>query len=271
MDLVEGEILLAHLVEDAEKMLFSTENAAGDAVFFQKLRYLPDDPFDVRLAQGVVAVQAVADLGVDLGLEILEAQVLELDLDPVQPQAVGQGGVDVHGLLGDQGLLLGLLEVQGAHVVQPSASLTRTTRMSSAMARIILRMFSAGLLLGFEGDLADLGHPVHDVGHFLPEVLLDLVDGGLGVLHGVVQKPGGHRGRVQTQFGQDVGRLQGMGQVGLPRKPGLPGVGCGGKYVGLADQVQVGLGHGVRQPVDDFVYADHRAAGRIGVGRAIAW
>ncbi len=35
------------------------------------------------------------------GMEVTEGEVFELRLDPVNPQAVGQGGIDVQGLLGD--------------------------------------------------------------------------------------------------------------------------------------------------------------------------
>ena len=39
-----------------------------------------------------------------------------------------------------------------------------------------------------EGQLADLGDPVDDVGHFVAEILLQVVQGGGGVLHRVVQQ-----------------------------------------------------------------------------------
>ena len=49
---------------------------------------------------------------------ILETQVLELGLDGIQAQAVGQRGIDVERLAGNLVLLVGGHGREGAHVVK---------------------------------------------------------------------------------------------------------------------------------------------------------
>ena len=185
----------------------------------------------------------------------------------MQPQAVGQGRVDVHGLLGNERLLVGLLKLQGAHVVQAVGQLDQDHPDVLGHGQDHLAdVFGLGLFLGLEGDEAYFGDPVHDVGHFLAEKLLQLVHGGLGVLHGVVEQARGDGGGVQAHVGQDAGGFQGMGQVGFAGKAHLPGVGGGGKDVGLGDErlllfIEVGAGL-----VEYFVDADHAAYG-LALGR----
>ena len=63
-------------------------------------------------------------------------------------------------------------------------------------------VFRLRLFLGVEGHHVDLGHAVHDVGHLFAEQLVELVDGGIGVFHGVVQQARGHGVLVEAHFGQ---------------------------------------------------------------------
>ena len=83
-------------------------------------------------------------LVVDLRVEEAERVVLELALDPVDAEAVRERRVDVERLLRDLALAL---RRRGAPSVRMlcvrSASFTRMTRMSRAIASSILRKFSA--------------------------------------------------------------------------------------------------------------------------------
>ena len=89
-----------------------------------------------------------------------------------------------------------------------SASLIRTTRMSSTMASIILRRFSACCSSRVsEINLADLGDAFDDVGYLLAELLADVNDGDRSVLDRVVQQAGGDGHRVHLHFGREPGRL----------------------------------------------------------------
>ena len=66
----------------------------------------------------VLLLQIVRNLLVAHRVQDLQRPVLQLPLDPLHTQPVGQGGVDLHGLHGDVPLLLLPLELDGAHIVQ---------------------------------------------------------------------------------------------------------------------------------------------------------
>ncbi|KAF5028715.1 hypothetical protein DSECCO2_656130 [anaerobic digester metagenome] len=67
VDLVDGQPLDAHLVEDAPEVFAAAEDAGADVVFAEHLLDLADDALDVGLVQGVVAVHPGLDLVVDVG------------------------------------------------------------------------------------------------------------------------------------------------------------------------------------------------------------
>ncbi len=81
------------------------------------------DALDVALALGAALRQRLLHLGVDVGLQVAEGQVLQLPLDLPDAQAAGQRRVDVQRLARDAPLLLGAHVAQGAHVVQPVGQL----------------------------------------------------------------------------------------------------------------------------------------------------
>jgi hypothetical protein len=109
-----------------------------------------------------------------------------------------------------------------------------------------------------ERDGADLGHPLDDVRHLGAEGLADALDGGEGVLDDIVQQAGGDADHVQLQLGEDVGHFQGVDEVGLARMAHLPLVFEGGKHVGPAQQLQIGLGAVAADFFQQILEANHR-------------
>ena len=110
-------------------------------------------------------------------------------------------------------------------------------------------------------DLADLGHPIDQTGHFGAKLLLDLFQGGQGILDRVVQQAGDDRRHVQLHRGQKLGDLNRVDEVGLPgaallalmhafRERVGPGqqVGVGVRMVGLNGVDQLLVGHGCSCP-----------------------
>ena len=105
-----------------------------------------------------------------------------------------------------------------------SASLMSTTRMSSAIARNILRMFSACCSSWRAGaELGQLGDAVHEVRHLRPKRSSTSRDGVLGVLRHVVQQRRLDRERVEAELGQDLGHGQRVGDVRLAATPDAAG------------------------------------------------
>ena len=119
----------------------------------------------------------VVDLGVALRVQRGEGQVLELLLDLLHAEAVGQRGVDVEGLLGDALLLARAAWRPRVRMLwSRSASLMIRTRRSLAIATSILRMVAACCSsLRVEADPLELGDPVDDLAATsAPNALLDL-------------------------------------------------------------------------------------------------
>ncbi len=102
-----------------------------------------------------------------------------------------------------------------------------------------------------------LGHPLDDVRDLGAEQLLDAVDGRERVLDDVVQKPAGDGDRIEAHLGEDVGHLEGVDQVGLPRMAHLPLVLHGREDVGPAEQLDVGVRVGRPDLFDQVLEPNH--------------
>jgi len=97
---------------------------------------------------------------------------------------------------------------------------------------------------GLPGDLAQLGYPLHQLGHLRTEPLLDLLVADVAVLLDVVQEGGGYRVAVQLEGGDGLGSVQGVGDDGIARAAELAGVTLGGELVRALD-----LGHRIGRQV----------------------
>ena len=110
------------------------------------------------------------DLVVDLGVQGREREVLELPLDGVHAEPVGQRGVDVEGLAGGPLLRLALDVAQRAHVVEPVGELDD---QHPDVARHRDDHLADGL--GLRGvavlDLVELGDAVDELRDLVAEVL----------------------------------------------------------------------------------------------------
>ena len=172
----------------------------------------------------------------------LERQVLELPLDLLYAEAVRERRVDLEGLGGDAALLRLGEDTQGAHVVQPVGELDQQ-HPDVAGHRHDHLPDVLGLLLfpGVELEPVELGETVDDPRDLGPEVLVDHVDGHVGVLDGVVQQRGLQRRGVEPQVGKDVGHRDRMRDEVLAGLPLLPLVRGLRERVGARDLLRVGL------------------------------
>ncbi len=183
------------------------------------------------------------DLGVALGVQGGEGQVLELPAHLLHAEAVGQRRVDVEGLLGRAALLPLGHHGQGAHVVQPVGQLDQED--PPVVRHGDEHLADGGGLLGLLGvelQPVQLGDAVDHAGHAVAEGLGDGLEGEAGVLHGVVQEGGGHRLGVEAELGHDRGHGHRVGDVGLAGAPELPLVGLHGRPAGVDDHRRLVLG-----------------------------
>ena len=139
-----------------------------------------------------------------------------------------------------------------------SASLTMMTRMSSTIARSILRKFSAWRSsLDENGIVLILVTPSTTWATSGAKQLLDALDGRQGVLDDVVEQAGGDGHHVQPHVRQEVGHLQGVHHIGLARMAHLSLVLEGRKHVGPAKQFEVGIGVVAPDLLDQIFEANH--------------
>ena len=156
---------------------------------------------------------------------------------------MARGGVDAQRFLGDGALLVLLLELQGGDVVQAVGELDQDDPDVVGHGQDHLAdVLGLSLLLGLEVHLADLGHALDDGADLGAELLGNLSDGGVRVLHGVMQQAGHDGCGVQAQVHQDVADLKRVGKVWLAREPDLPGMGRCGKNIGFLDERHIRWG-----------------------------
>jgi hypothetical protein len=197
----------------------------------------------VEVAFGSPAGHHLLDLGVALGIEDGEAQVLQLPLDVLDAEPVGQGGVDVERLLGDAALLPFGEGGDRPHVVEPVGQLDEQDADVLGHGHQHLPQ-GGGLLrlLGVELEAVEFGDAVDDGGDVGPEVLGDVGQGDFGVLHRVVEQGGGDRHVVEAQPGQDAGHRQRVRDVRVAGTAHLVLMGLLGQFVGPLDAAGLALG-----------------------------
>jgi hypothetical protein len=180
---------------------------------------------DVLLALGSLLGDEALDLVVLAGMKARERQVLQLPLDRMDPEPVRQRRVDLEGLTRLVELLLLGERLQGAHVVEAVGELDEddpdVRGHRDHHLAVVLRLV---LVAALEGDLRELGDPVHEPHHLIPEELAHLVEAGARVLDRVVEQGRAQRLGVEAQAGADLGDLDGMGDEVLSRAPPLVGV-----------------------------------------------
>ena len=107
--------------------------------------------------------------------------------------------------------LLGRQVVERPHVVQPVGELDHQhAQVARHRHQHLAEVLGLALLARGEGQLADLGDAVHQLGDLLAELALEVLLGGRGVFQDVVEQAGRHRGDVHLESDEEVGDLEGM-------------------------------------------------------------
>ena len=192
------------------------------------------------------------------GSRYLEAQLLELVLHQAHPEPVGDGRVDVQRLLGDLDPPLLRQVVERAHVVQPVGQLDDDDAdVVDHRQEHLAEVLGLALLARRKRDRADFGDALDDVGDFRAKQLLDALDGRQGVFDDVVEQPGGHGHHVQPHVGEEIGHFEGVDHIGLAGMAHLSLVLEGGKHVGPAKQLEVGIRVVPPDLLDQILEANH--------------
>ncbi len=206
------------------------------------------DPHRLQFAREVlaglrdIALALVALLG-DEALDLLvlarvqgrEGEVLELPLDRVDPQPVGERRVDVERLARLLELLLLGHRVDRAHVVQAVGELDQDhPHVGGHRDHHLAVVLGLRLVARLEGDPGQLRHAVDDRGDLLAEARAHLLDRGGGVLDRVVQQRRAQRLRVQAHARADPRDADGVHDEVLAGLAPLVGVVLAGEHERVA-------------------------------------
>ena len=159
---------------------------------------------------------ALGDHRVAQRMQGAEAQVLQLGLDPVHAEALGDRRVDLQRLAGDAPARLRRHRVERAHVVQAVGELDQDhAQVARHRQHHLAEAFRIGFLAIAELHLVELGDAIDQFGHGLAELLGDRAARQRRVFQRIVQDRRAQGFGVHAQFGQDAGHGDGMGDVGL--------------------------------------------------------
>ena len=171
---------------------------------------------------------------VPVRVQCAKPEVLELQFDCVEAEALGDRRVDLERFARDAPPLHGRHHAERAHVVHAVGELDHDDadvphHGEEHLAKALRLRFLAILEL----DLIEFADAVDEFSDDFAEHRGDLRLGGRGVLDDVVQDRGNQRIAVQPQIGEDVGDRYGVRDVGLARDALLPLMAFGAEVVGL--------------------------------------
>ena len=227
-----------HLLVDREVVLRTARDVGLDVLFFEILVDLAQDLLEVHVALAGPAGHQHHNLVVDLRVEHLEAQFLELRLDGVHAQPVGQRGVHVQRLAGL------LLRAGGFHVPPGAGVVHAVGELDDQHAHVTAHRHhhladGLGLRRIAVFHLGELGHAVHQTGDGVAEFGAALLQRVVGVLHRVVQQAGRHHQGPHAQVRQDLRHRQRMDDVRLAGLAALGGMLAHRPAVGAVEDVHI--------------------------------
>ena len=235
-DVGERGALAQHLAVDAVEVLLAGVDLGGYAGGLQGGRELLGDAGEELALVAAGAFERALEHPVALRIERTEAEVLELELHRVEAEPLGERGVDVERLAGDGAAPLGRHRADGAHVVQPVGELDEDdAQVAHHRQQHLAERFRLRLLAALELDLVELGDAVDDLGDAVAEPRGELLFGDRRVFDDVVQDRRDDGVCVDAQPREDLGRGDGMRDVGFARLALLAAVGLGAEFGGEAD------------------------------------
>ena len=242
-ELFEGDVAALHLLPDGEGGFLAAADADGDgAVVGADANEFAADLLDDVSALAAEEVEAGLDGVEGFGFELGEGEALELGLDGVHADALGERGVDFHRLAGDALAALDFLDVvEGAHVVEAVGEFDEqdTDVLAHGQDELaeVLSLFGA---VGLELEAGEFGDAVDEAADGGAEHLVELGAGDAGVFDHIVQQGGDDAGGIEAVAGEDVGDREGVGDVGVAVLAALAAVGLRGEDIGGVDFGDIG-------------------------------
>ena len=210
VDALELALLLLHLLPDGVYGLGAALHVEVEASLLESLLDGADEGVDVAVACSACLRELILYHVEDVGLEVLQAEVLQFALDEVEAQLVGQGGVEHAGLLCHAlALLQGAALLDLAHEADAAGDDdeddAHVLGKGEEQVAEVLRLDAGVLLI----DFLHAQEAVDDMLHVGTEVALHLLLRDGSQADAVVEQDGQQAGAVQAYFlGQDDGCLQ---------------------------------------------------------------
>jgi len=264
-DFGKCQVLFLHLAVDAVQVLFAAaylrRNLAFEQLGFDRGLDLVDD----FLAVAAGGFHRFLDHFVTVWVQMHEGDVFELLVDLVEPETVGDGGVDVQRFLGDAADFLRLHGIQRAHVMEAIGQLDQDDAdIARHRQQHLAEVFGLGLRLVFELNLVQLGDAIDQLRDGLAEFSGDVFRTYPGVFHDIMEQGGNQRLRIEMPAGQDSRYRQGVRDVRCTALAELALMRGGGKLVGAHEGALIRLAEigGCLRQHGQRIGGRHQAASR---------
>src|SRR5450755_804480 len=178
---IEKRALAPHLLVDAVEMLLAPLHARRALVPQKGGLQLPLDLLQKLLLVAARPLQRPLEHAVALRIQRAKPEILELEFDVVQTQALGDGRIDVDGFARNRAPPRWHHRLDGAHVVRAVRELDEDdAQIAHHREQHLSEALRLGFLATFEFDLVELGDAVDELGHVCTEARRELVLGGRG-------------------------------------------------------------------------------------------
>ena len=233
-------------------------------------KQLGADFLDHILPLAAQEVEARQNAFESLGIKLCKSEGLQLVLDHIHADPLGERGIDLHGFAGDALALFVLHdEVQRAHVVQPIRQLDeQDTNILAHRQHQLAEILGLLVAVGLQFETGELGHAVHQGRDFRAEAAFHLGAGECGILQHIVQQGGCERRIVEAIAREGLGDREGMGYVGVAVFALLPVMRGVGDIIGRLEHggvtVRIVAPDGLEQPFCRAVLQHDGSGGPVG-------
>jgi hypothetical protein len=170
VNLIEAAFLANQFAMERVKSLDARFEFGGNAVLDEAGANGVLDVFEKALVDGLFFGDFFLQGEVSVRLEEAESEIFEFALDDGHAEAMGDGGVDVHGLARDALLLDGRKEFQGAHVVEAVCELDQDdANVVDHGEKHFADVFGLARFRSHHVQAADLGDTFNEVSNFRAE------------------------------------------------------------------------------------------------------